>query len=170
MNADVSGEDRMQPKKSEAVINWSFVFPSDANPQGNMFGGKLLAMMDMVAGVAASRYAHTQIVTASTDAIIFKSPLYIGDRIEIIARVAWVGTSSMVIKTDVFGEDPLSGARKHCTTAHFNFIAIDDNHRPTPVPPLLVETEDEKRDFTVAELVKKQSLDRKNQVERPAPV
>lgn len=156
----------MQPKKSEAVSNWSFVFPGDANPQGTMFGGRLLAMMDMVAGVAASRYAETQVVTASTDAIIFRLPLYIGDRIEIIARVTWVGTSSMVIKTDVFGEHPLSGSRKHCTTAHFNFIAISDNHLPTPIPPLLVETEDEKRDHVLAARVKQLSLDRRNQIDR----
>ncbi len=157
----------MLSKKSEPVHNWSFVFPSDANPQGTMFGGKLLAMMDMVAGVAASRYAQTQVVTASTDSIIFTAPLYIGDRIEIIARVVWVGASSMAIKTDVFGEDPLRGDRKHCTTAHFIFIAIDDHHRPTPVPTLFVETKDEKRDWAAAEFVKKQSLDKKNQLGHP---
>jgi acyl-CoA thioesterase YciA len=159
----------MQPKKSEAVSNWSFVFPSDANPQGTMFGGRLMAMMDMIAGVAASRYAQTQVVTASTDAIIFRSPLYIGDRIEIIARVVWVGTSSMVIKTDVFGEHPINGSRKHCTTAHFVFIAIDKNQPPAPLPPLLIETNDERREFEAAALVKQQSLDRKKQIERSAP-
>jgi acyl-CoA thioesterase YciA len=159
----------MQPKKPEPVHNWSFVFPSDANPQGTMFGGRLLAMMDMVAGVAASRYAHTQVVTASTDSITFASPLFIGDRIEIIARVVWVGRASMVIKTDVFGEHPLTGDRKHCTTAHFVFIALDKNKSPAPLPPLSIESDDDKRDFAVAALVKQQSLDRKRQIELAAP-
>jgi acyl-CoA thioesterase YciA len=169
MIIDISIEDLMQPKKSEPIHSWSFVFPSDANPQGTMFGGRLLAMMDMVAGVAASRYTHTQVVTASTDSITFTSPLFIGDRIEIIARVVWVGKTSMVIKTDVFGEHPLRGDRKHCTTAHFVFIAIDKNQRPAPLPPLFIETEDQQREYEAAALVKQQSLDRKKQVERPTP-
>jgi acyl-CoA hydrolase len=161
-------EDRMQPKKSEPVHNWSFVFPNDINPNGTMFGGKMLALMDMVAGIAASRHCGMKVVIASTDAITFMKPLYAGDRMEVIARVAWAGKTSMVIKTDVFGEDPLTGSRKHCITSHFIMIAIDENHCPAPIPPLLVETEEEKREYSAAELVKKQLLERKNRIDRSA--
>jgi acyl-CoA hydrolase len=156
----------MQPKKSDPVSSWSFVFPGDANPQGTMFGGRLLAMMDMAAGVAASRFAQTQIVTASTDSIVFTAPLYIGDRIEIRARVVWAGKTSMAVKTDVYGEHPLSGDRRFCTTAHFIFIAVGAGNGPAVLPPLLIETDEERRDYAEADLVRKQSLKRKERVIR----
>ena len=155
----------MQPKKSEPVHNWCFVFPGDINPNGTMFGGKLLALMDEVAGIAASRYTGTRIVIAATDSITFLATLYSGDRVETIARVVWTGTSSMVIKIDVFGEDTLTGSRKHCTTTHFIMIAIDENHRPTPIPPLLVETEEEKQCYTIAEQIKNEAFKQRKNIE-----
>ncbi len=151
----------MTSKKSETIRSWEIVFPNDANPIGTMFGGKLMAMMDITAGIAASRYAGKIVVTASTEAIIFHNPVRIGDRIEIVARVAWTGRSSMVVKVEVFAEHPTVGRRDHCTTAHFNFVALNENKKPAPVPHLLVETEEEKRDFEIAAAVKKQALQRK---------
>lgn len=156
----------MLPKKSEPVHNLHFVFPADINSNGTMFGGKLLALMDETAGIAASRYACTRIVIASTDAITFMAPLHSGDRIEIIARVVWTGRSSMAVKIDVFGEEPLSGSRKHCTTTHFIMIAIDENHNPTPVPPLLIENEEDRRCHEFAERLKNNVLRQRKTVEQ----
>lgn len=157
----------MQPKKSEAVHNFHFVFPADINPNGTMFGGKLLALMDETAGIAASRYSGTRIVIASTDAITFMAPLHVGDRIETIARVVWTGYSSMAVKIDVFGEEPLQGSRKHCTTTHFIMIAIDENHKPVPVPPVLIETEDDRRCHAFAERLKSNVLAHRKKLEQP---
>ena len=154
----------MQPRKSEPVHHWTFVFPNDTNPQGTMFGGKLLAMMDIVAGIAATRFAGIRVTLASTDSITFMAPLHVGDMVQVIARVVWTGRTSMVVKTDVFGEVMDTGTRKHCNSSYFIMIAIDENHSPVPVPSLLVETEDEKRDYAAAELVKNQALVRKNRI------
>jgi len=150
-----------EPKKSEVIRSWEIVFPNDANPHGTMFGGKLMAIMDKIAAIAASRYAGKSVVTASTEAIVFKRPVRVGYRIQIQSRVVWVGTTSMVVKVDVFAENPITCEQVHCTTARFNFVALDANDKPTPVPPLRVETADEKRQHELAEFVIKQALERK---------
>jgi acyl-CoA hydrolase len=89
----------------------------------------------------------------------------VGDRIETIARVVWVGNTSLVVKVEVFSENPVKKKeRRSCTSGHFNMVALDENSKPTPVPPLLVESDQEKQDYEVAEIVKKQALIRKQEV------
>lgn len=157
----------MQTKqqKSDWISSWEIVFPNDANAHGTMFGGKIMAVMDKIAGIAASRYARNLVVTASTEWVHFKEPVRVGERIETTARVVWVGRSSMVVKVDVTAENFLSGERRHCTTAHFNMVALDAGNKPVRVPGLLVETAEEKRDFEIAEIVKKKALERKQNIE-----
>jgi len=155
----------MNKVKSEALSSWDIVFPNNANPLGSMFGGKLMAAMDEMAGIAAARYCGHSTVTASTEAFIFKSPVKVGDRIETIARVVWVGHSSLVVKVDVYAENPVQHKeRVRCTTGHFNMVALDQNGKPTAVPPILIETDHERQDYEVAEIVKKQALIRKKEV------
>ncbi len=155
----------MTKKKSEPLSSWDIVFPNDANPLGTMFGGKLMAIMDEMAGIAASRFCNHPSVTASTEAFIFKNPVSVGDRIETIARVVWVGNTSLVVKVVVFSENPVKKKeRKSCTTGHFNMVAVDDNGKPTQVPQLIVESDLEKQDYEVAEIVKRQALIRKKEV------
>lgn len=151
----------MQPRKSEIIRSWELVFPNDTNPIGTMFGGKVMAIMDKIAAIAAGRFSGTSVVTASTEAIVFKRPIKQGDRIQTIGQVVWVGKTSIVVKVDVHAESPRSGEYRHCTTAHFIFVALDLQGNPTSVPPLLVETEEEKRNYQVAEFVKQQALERK---------
>jgi len=159
------GQVKMTQKKSPPISSWDIVFPNDANPLGTMFGGRLMAIMDEMSGIAASRYCGRPAVTASTEAFIFYNPVRVGDRIETIARVVWTGTTSMVVKVQVFSENPIQGReRRQCTTAHFNMVAVDEQGKPTAVPPLLVESEEEKRDYDVAEIVKNQAIIRKSQV------
>lgn len=155
----------MKPKKAETIRSWEIVFPNDANPHGTMFGGKLMAIMDKIAGIAAARYACTSVVTASTEGIVFKRPVRVGDRIQTIARVVYVGRTSLIIKVDVHAENPIEGTRVHCTTARFNFVALDENGKPTPVPPLLVETDEERKEYHLAEFVKQQALERKKKIQ-----
>ena len=154
----------MKPVRSETVRSWEIVFPDDANPHGTMFGGKVMALMDKTAAIAAARFARKSVVTVSTEGIVFKRPIRVGDRIEICARVVWVGNSSMVIKVDVSGEDPQTYERTHCTTARFNFVALDRDNNPTRVPRLLVESEEEKREWEMAEFVIAQALERKKRL------
>jgi acyl-CoA hydrolase len=155
----------MAAKKSEPISSWDIVFPNDANPLGTMFGGRMMAIMDEMAGIASSRYCGRPAVTASTEAFIFKRPVIVGDRIETIARVVWVGNTSLVVKVEVFSEKPVKmKERLSCTSGHFNMVAVDDFGKPTNVPDLLVETEKEKQDYEVAEIVKNQALIRKKEV------
>jgi acyl-CoA thioesterase YciA len=156
----------MKPQRSQTVRSWELVFPNDANPHGTMFGGKLMSIMDITAGIAASRYSRNLVVTASTESIVFKNPVKIGDRIETLARVVCTGRTSLVIKVDVFSENPKDHTRQHCTTAHFNFVALDQEGKPTPVPPLRVETDEEKREYQIAEFVKTQALERKAKMQQ----
>lgn len=154
----------MKPQKAQTVHSWEIVFPNDANPQKTMFGGKLMAIMDKTAAIAASQYAKRLVVTASTEAMDFINPVYVGDRIKTTARVVWVGHSSMVVKVDVVAENPLKQERRHCVSAHFNFVALNENNKPNPVPPILVETDIEKREYMIAEIVKKKALERKQKI------
>ncbi len=154
----------MKPKRAETIRSWEIVFPNDANPVGTMFGGKLMAIMDKIAAIAASRYAERIAVTASTEAMDFKCPVKVGDRIQTFARVVWVGRTSLVVKVDVYAENPLTHKREHTTTAHFNFVALDEKGKPAPVPPLLLETEEDRREWEIAEIVKKKALERKERI------
>ncbi|MEL6824493.1 MAG: acyl-CoA thioesterase [Calditrichota bacterium] len=154
----------LNARKPEEVRSWELVFPNDANPLGSMFGGRVMAIMDKIAGIAAGRFAGMPVVTASTEAIDFKLPIRVGDRIETVARVVWVGKTSIVVKVGVYAEDPQTLDYVLCTSAHFNFVALDRNGKPTRVPEIIVETEDDKQDYKVAEFVKKQALERRKEL------
>lgn len=143
------------------VTSWHTVFPNQANPHGTMFGGELMALMDIQAGIAASHYCHKMVVTASTEAVDFKFPIKVGERVETLSRVVHVGRTSMVVRVDAYSEHPLSAKRKHCTTAYFNMVALDDDGVPTAVPPLLVETASEKREHRLAAAIKQAAIERK---------
>jgi len=151
----------MNPQKAVPLSSWHIVFPNDTNPHGTMFGGKVMAIMDIQAGIVASQYCRKAVVTASTEAVDFRTPVKVGDRLETIARVIYVGRTSLVVKIDAYAENPISGKRKHCTTAYFNMVALDEDGSPTPIPPLIVETDEEKHDCEVAQLIKKNALERK---------
>lgn len=153
-----------EEKHAETVSSWELVFPNDANPYGSMFGGRLMALMDKVGALAGSAYAARIVTTASVEAMDFKSPIYVGDRIEILARVVRVGNTSMVVKVDAYSDNPLTRERRHCTTAHFTFVALDAAGRPTRVPPLRVETEAERRDWEVAGITQKKARMRREKI------
>ncbi len=154
----------MEPRKAEIERSWEIVFPNDTNPHGTMFGGKLMAIMDKLAAITASRFCGKSVVTASTDAIDFKKPVRVGHRIQTLARVVWSGRTSMVVKVDVFAERTGSTECFHCTSAHFSFVALDEHDNPSPVPPLRLETDEEKQLFEVAAFVKQQAIERRKKM------
>ncbi len=111
------------------------VFPNDTNPQGTLFGGQLVAWMDKAAGIAAMRRARGQVVTAAIENIEFKVPILVGDLVELNATVVGVGRTSMRVEVEVFREGPYGVDRELCTIGRFTMVALDENRRPTPVPP-----------------------------------
>ena len=129
--------------KAEVIIR---MFPSDANPAGNVFGGAILKHIDMVAGIVAQRHSQTNDVTVSMDKISFLKPVFVGNVLFVTARVNYVQNSSLEIEVNVEAEDIAKGTRVHTGNAFVTFVALDKNGKPASVPKLRIETpEDQKR-------------------------
>ena len=139
------------PKES-AVETRYLLMPNQANPQGTAFGGAIVAWIDMVAAMVAQRHCGKEVVTAGIDSLIFKEPVRIGDQVVLKASINYVGRSSMEVGVQVSREDPYGGNRVIATTAHLTFVALDENKKPTVVPPILPETEQEKKRYENAKL------------------
>ena len=130
--------------KAEVIIR---MFPSDANPAGNVFGGAILKHIDMVAGIVAQRFSQTNAVTVSMDKISFLKPVFVGNVLFVKAQVNYVQKSSMEIEVNVEAEDIAKGTRVHTGNAFVTFVALDDNGKPTAVPTLRIETPEDQIRF-----------------------
>ena len=153
---------------SDWVVSVRTAFPNMANPLGTLFGGEVLALMDVGAAIAAQRFCRKVVVTASTEPIDFRNPIHVGEIVELKSRVAWTGRTSMIMRCEVHGENPLTGERRLCTIGHLNFVAIGADGRPAEVPQLRVETEMEKRHWQTGERVR-QDIERRRQRKAPEP-
>jgi acyl-CoA hydrolase len=139
---------------SEWITTFDTVFPNQVNPLGTLFGGRVLELMDINAAIACWRFCRLPSVTASTEPVDFRAPIFVGEIIELRSRVAYVGRTSMIVRCEVYGENPTSGERRLCTTGHLNFVALGEDKKPTPVPRLRVETELEQQHYASAQRVK----------------
>lgn len=127
------------------------VFPNDANPLGNVMGGRIMHLIDIAAAIAAGRHAGGQVVTASVDTIDFKRPVRVGGVLVIYASVNYVHRTSMEIGVKMYAEHRSSGARSHVASAYLTFVALDaDTGTPRSVPPLIPETDDDHRRYEKA--------------------
>ncbi len=124
------------------------MFPSEANPAGNVFGGEILKQIDIVAGIVGHRHCRTNAVTASIDRVDFLKPVFVGDVLILNARLNCVKKSSMEIEVRVEAENLLNGMRTLTGTAFVTMVALDKNGRPTEVPKLLLKTREEKKRFS----------------------
>ncbi|MBW1765947.1 MAG: acyl-CoA thioesterase [Deltaproteobacteria bacterium] len=131
--------------KESSVIISLVMLPQDANPAGNVHGGVVIKNIDSAAGVVAIRHARANAVTASIDRLDFHNPVFIGNLLTLKASVNIVGRSSMEIGVRAEAEDLVTGHVRHTASAYLTFVALDKNGRPREVPPLIFETEDEKR-------------------------
>ncbi|MDX1413908.1 MAG: acyl-CoA thioesterase [Candidatus Promineifilaceae bacterium] len=120
---------------------------TDANILGNVHGGILMKISDEAGGIAAVRHASRPVVTVTVDSMSFHSPVHIGNLLQVSAAVTWVGRTSIETRVVVTAEDVIRGEVSHTNTAFFVYVALDEKGRPTPVPPLICETDDEKRRF-----------------------
>jgi len=135
-----------------AVESRYLLMPDQANPYGTAFGGAIVAWIDMVASMAAQKHCGREVVTAGIDSLIFKEPIYVGDHVVLRACVNYVGRTSMEVGVQVTRENPRTGRKTVATTAHLTFVALDENKKPTPAPPIVPETPDEKRRYENAKL------------------
>jgi len=147
----MANEKGKSPKQS-AVETRYLIMPHQANPYGTVFGGVIMAWIDMVAAMAAQRHCGKEVVTAGIDSLAFKEPINIGDHVVLRASVNYVSRSSMEVGVQVAREDPYSGRQVVATTAHLTFVALDEHKKPTQAPPILPKTEQEKRRYENARL------------------
>ena len=118
---------------------------TDANIAGIVHGGVVMKLVDTAAGLAAFKHAWGMCVTVSMDEMSFLAPVHVGDTVTVKASVNDVGTTSLEIGVRVESEELQTGKRTHCSSAYLVFVALDDEGRPRPVPPLIAETEEERR-------------------------
>ena len=140
--------DRKGKSPSESAVETRYlIMPQQANPQGTVFGGAIVAWIDMVAAMAAQRHCGKEVVTAGIDSLAFKEPVRIGDHVTLKACVNYVSRSSMEVGVQVVKEDPYTGKKVLATTAFLTFVALDENKKPTAAPPIVPETQEEKRRY-----------------------
>ena len=131
--------------KSHQLSMTVLMSPEMANFSGKVHGGAILRLLDQVAYACASRYAGRYVVTLSVDQVVFRQPIAVGELVTFLASVNYTGTSSMEIGVKVVAEDILKRSVRHANSCFFTMVAVDEEGRPTPVPPLQPTTSDEKR-------------------------
>lgn len=144
--------------KESLSITTKVVLPNDTNTLGNLFGGQLLAWMDVIASVSAHRHCKRVVVTASVNNVSFQQPINHASIVTLEAKVSRAFTSSMEVFVDVFVEDHITGKREKCNEAIYTFVAVDQNGNPIQVPELIPETEEENKRFAGAMRRKELSL------------
>ena len=126
------------------------VFKAHLNSQNRLFGGQLVAWIDIVAGAAARRHCNHNVTTAVIDSLQFKEPVCPDSVVVLYGRLTHVGRTSMEVRVDSYVE-ALNGDRKLVNTAYLVLVALDENGKPTPVPRLICETPAEKAEWEAGE-------------------
>ncbi len=137
----------MEGKKASesfTVMN-ELVLPNDTNTFGNLMGGRLMYWMDIAAAIATMKHCNSPCMTASVDNISFKSPIKLGNLVHIEAKITRAFNTSMEVHIQVWGEDYLHQYLYKSNEAYFTFVALDPNGKPRPVPPLIPESDEEKK-------------------------
>ncbi len=123
------------------------MIPSDANFSGNVFGGEILSEVDRVAYITACRHAGATCVTASFDRVDFLEPVRVGEVIEAVAELTYVGRTSMEVAVGVHARPIAHAPSRRVVQAYVTMVAVDSAGRPVPVPPLALTTDEERRRF-----------------------
>ncbi len=119
--------------------------PDLANALGNVHGGEIMKLVDEAGGFAAMKHARNVAVTVAMDSMTFLSPVHVGALLTLNASVNWVGRTSMEVGVRVEAENVVTGQVTHTNSAYLVYVALDQYGQATPVPPLLVETDQERR-------------------------
>lgn len=139
------------------------MLPEHANAYGNVHGGLIMKMVDETGGIAAMRHAQRPCVTVAMDSMSFVSPVHVGELLCCVASVNYVGKSSLEVGVRVHAENPITGVITHTNSAYLVYVAIDDDGRPTQVPALLLETDEERRRWEQARERQAHRLSRKRE-------
>ena len=153
----------LTPKRADesATEMVQVVLPNDANPLGFILGGTVMHLIDIAGAIACHRHTRSLLVTAAVDGLQFLHSIKVGDLIILRARVTAVFTTSIEVEVEVFSEGTLTGERKQTSLAYLTFVAIDRQGGRVKIPPLLLETEEEKQKARDAEVRRAARLEAK---------
>lgn len=134
-----------RPARDSATEMTEIVLPQHTNTLGTVFGGAIMSWIDICAAIVARRHCGRPAVTLFVDELAFRAPAYDGDIVRLAGRVNATFRTSLEIEVVVEREEPETGTRTLCVDAFLTFVNIDDEGRPIEVPPLLVESDEDRR-------------------------
>ena len=140
-----------KPRAASVTEMIEYVLPQHANIGSTVFGGQIMAWVDLCAAICAQRHAGRPCVTAFVDDLLFKRPVRVGQVVRLRAQVTATFRTSMEIDVAVTGEDTVTGETWPTVEARVTFVAMDPERKPTPVPPLLLETDADRAAQSAAE-------------------
>jgi uncharacterized protein (TIGR00369 family) len=150
--------DGKPPSASHAVLS-QVMLPGDANPWGNVHGGTIMKLVDSAGAIAALRHGGRRVVTLAIDSMHFLSPVHVGELVTVTAQVTAVWRTSLEAAVTVEAENLMAGERRHTATAFLVYCALDEAERPTPLPPLLLETDEDRATAREAEARRRRRLE-----------
>jgi acyl-CoA hydrolase len=137
----------MEKNVNESLVTMTeLILPNDTNLMGNLLGGRLMHWIDIAGAMAASRHSNKVVATIEVDNLEFKKPVKMGEILIINAKLTWVGKTSMEVMVETFAEDIMSGEKLLANRAYLIYVALGEDGRSFPVPGLVLNTEEEKRE------------------------
>ena len=141
--------------------------PEHANVLGNVHGGVIMKLVDEAGALACMRHAQQRVVTVAVDQMTFRQPIRVGDLVILTAEVSFVGRTSMEAEVCVEAENPITGKRIHTNTAYLVYVALDESGRPVPVPPLILENEEQRERYQQGQAHQEYRLAQKQDAGQP---
>lgn len=138
----------------------------DANSAGYVHGGTVMKLCDEVAGLSAIKHSRCRVVTAGMDRMTFLEPIHVAELVTFTASVNAVWRTSMEVGVRVDAEQPREGTVRHTNTAYLTMVALDDDGRPTEVPPLVTDSDDEVRREREAQTRRRNRLAERDEIQR----
>ena len=132
-----------KPVSASRITLSQLMHPEHANLLGNVHGGWIMKLVDEAGALACMRHSQRRVVTVAIDSMTFREPIKIGDLVILNAEVTFTGRTSMEAEVHVLAENPITRERVHTNNAYLVYVALDDWGKPTPVPPILAETNEE---------------------------
>lgn len=155
-----------RPVSASQVVMTEMVLPQHTNALETVFGGVVMSWIDIAGAISAQRHCQRPVVTASLDDLHFVAPVRKGWIVNLKASVNFVSNTSMEVGVRVEGENPIENTKHHVATAYLTFVALDGIGRPTKVPGVIPETEDEKKRCHAAQERRKMRMEKRQRLEK----
>ena len=160
-NEHIASLNGKSPKISEVEMT-ELVLPNDTNLLGNLLGGRLMHWIDIAGAMVASRHSNKMVATVALDSLDFRHPARMGELVILRAKLTWTGKTSMEVNVKAYAENIKTGSVILTNMAFLTFVALDDDGKPSSIPPILPESEEEKKEYAEAEIRRNERLKRRN--------